>query len=501
MSSRRTRRFERGFLPERGSRAVGAWLEVRAEAEERSPEKAPARVDLFRMGAPSPQPTRVAIGHAGQDGARLQRARLAGAALGAAFAVACSEAPSAPGQPASGVDYHGAVRPLIERSCNGCHGDGGLAPLRFTTYAEVHPLRHAILASVESGRMPPWPPAADCAEYVGDRSLAPAELELLAAWVEAGGPEGDPGAYEAPPLPKGLTAVDRTLTMAEPYVASAVDADDYRCFLLDWPETQAQYVTGFAIEPGDRQSVHHAIAFVAGPEAAVEARALDDAAPGAGYPCYGGPTVAADWLAVWTPGTAGADYPAGTGIRVEPGSTVILQLHYSSLAGPPGPDQTSLLLSLADDVERPAWIQPWFDLAWMAEGAMLIPAGEPDVAFSSSFDPTLFVSQGEPIVVHAAGIHMHALGKSGSLAVARADGGQECMLEIPAWDFAWQGAYAFSEPKTLRPGDRIEQACRFDNSPSHQLVQNGKLLPPVDVDWGEGTRDEMCLAAFYMTLE
>lgn len=428
------------------------------------------------------------------------RAHLACCAMTASIGIGCSDEP-AEVDPEPAVTYHADIRPLVERRCGSCHGEEGLAPLRLTTYAEVHALRSAALASVLDGRMPPWPPADGCSEYLGDRSLDPDEIEILTAWAEGEAAEGDPADYVAPPPPLGLSEVDRRLTMPAPYTAKHTDADDYRCFLLDWPEEQPVYVTGFSIEPGDLQSVHHAIAFVADADAAVEARSLDDGAPGEGYPCYGGPTVAADWLGVWTPGTAGSDFPAGTGIRIEPGSTVILQLHYSSLQGPPKPDQTSVLVDVEPEVEREAWIQPWFDLAWMAEGAMLIPAGEPDAVFSSSFDPTLFVSQGKPIVIHAAGIHMHALGSKGSLSVTRADGTKECLLDLPEWDFSWQGAYGFVEPKVVRPGDRIEQACHFDNTAEHQLAHDGMLLPPTDVDWGEGTRDEMCLAAFYLTLE
>ena len=95
---------------------------------------------------------------------------------------------------------------------------------------------------------------------------------------------------------------------------------------------------------------------------------------------------------------------------------------------------------------------------------------------------------------------MHALGKSGTVHVERADGTRECVLSIPEWEFHWQGAYGLAEPITLHPGDRIIQSCTFDNSASNQIYSGGQLLPAVDVDWGEGTRDEMCMAAFYATL-
>ena len=87
----------------------------------------------------------------------------------------------------------------------------------------------------------------------------------------------------------------------------------------------------------------------------------------------------------------------------------------------------------------------------------------------------------------------------GVLPLGRSDGSSECLLDIPQWDFGWQGSYGFIEPKTLEPGDQIYMECRFDNGVDDQLRVDGALLPPRDVDWGEGVRDEMCLAGFYLS--
>ena len=46
----------------------------------------------------------------------------------------------------------------------------------------------------------------------------------------------------------GLTRVDRTLEMPGPYTVQ-LSPDEYRCFVLDWPETQDKYVVGFSSNP------------------------------------------------------------------------------------------------------------------------------------------------------------------------------------------------------------------------------------------------------------
>jgi hypothetical protein len=94
---------------------------------------------------------------------------------------------------------------------------------------------------------------------------------------------------------------------------------------------------------------------------------------------------------------------------------------------------------------------------------------------------------------------MHTLGKTMRSEIWRADGQTACMLDIHDWDFSWQGSYLFEDPVRFEPGDELWMGCTWDNSPENQAVVNGMMQTPVDVSWGEGTRDEMCLGGFYVT--
>ena len=40
--------------------------------------------------------------------------------------------------------------------------------------------------------------------------------------------------------------------------------------------------------------------------------------------------------------------------------------------------------------------------------------------------------------------------------------------------------------------------CHWDNTAENQPLVGGERLPPEDVFWGEGTRDEMCLGIVLM---
>ena len=73
----------------------------------------------------------------------------------------------------------------------------------------------------------------------------------------AGTPLG--GVLNLGPYPWGGDTT--TLSMATSYTPSKIP-DDYRCFLLPWPEefTADKYVTGFSVTPGNAKIVHHVIA-------------------------------------------------------------------------------------------------------------------------------------------------------------------------------------------------------------------------------------------------
>lgn len=57
---------------------------------------------------------------------------------------------------------------------------------------------------------------------------------------------------------------------------------------------------------------------------------------------------------------------------------------------------------------------------------------------------------------------MHDLGKTARLSVQRAGGDEACLLEIPAWDFHWQGSYGMREPVRLEPGDKLRVECTWN---------------------------------------
>src|SRR5262249_28789632 len=160
------------------------------------------------------------------------------------------------------------------------------------------------------------------------------QIDLFKAWVEGGRAMGD-AANPGPPLVvehTQMSRVDVTLPMPVAYTPQTTPdyPDEYRCFVVPWTGTTSQFVTGFRAVPGNPKVVHHVIAFYAAPNQVAEYQQLDDNEAGPGYTCFGGSGGPSRvWLGAWAPGSQGSDMPPGTGLQVEPGSAIILQVHYN----------------------------------------------------------------------------------------------------------------------------------------------------------------------------
>jgi hypothetical protein len=109
------------------------------------------------------------------------------------------------------------------------------------------------------------------------------------------------------------------------------------------------------------------------------------------------------------------------------------------------------------------------------------------------------LSASSQITVWSAALHQHLLGTHSTISVTHADGSTECYLDIPHWDFHWQGSYGFAQPKTLKPGDQLGITCHWNNSVGNQPYVGGVQRAPNDVNWGESTLDEMCIGFLFVT--
>ncbi len=393
---------------------------------------------------------------------------------------------------AAGVTWHGDVRALVETRCASCHVAGGAAPFALESWAQVQPLAPMVVAAVEARRMPPWPMDPSCRPVEHARHLTEAQIATFVGWREAGFPEGDPADYVAPevPTPVAMGAPQVSTQPEEAYAPSRLVPDDYRCLTLPHAFEQDTYLVAHDIAPDQKAIVHHVIVYEVPESGLAKLEALDAAEAGPGYTCYGGPKTESVFVAGWVPGAQPVRYPEGAALRVRAGSRLVMQVHYNVLglaAGDPTP---------ADRTRFEAWALPaearpsrLVHVIGFADGGISIPAGDPASEHVKTFDVPL------PATIIGTAPHMHQLGAAIQMTLTRPDGAEECLTDVPAWDFNWQQFYQFPPEAWVEAHlfDQLTLRCVFDNSAENQPVVNGEQLAPRDVTWGEGTLDEMCL--------
>lgn len=409
--------------------------------------------------------------------------------------------------------YHGDVRKIIDERCANCHTPGEIAPFSLNDYQSVYAVRAAIAHQVEVGAMPPWPPTRHYMPLKNSRALDEQERAVLMSWLQGGAPEGNPNDYVAEGSEPPAIDYNLTVTLNEPYTPTEIP-DEYRCLVMDWPLEETVYVDAVAMVPDAREEVHHVIAVVVDPEKLGPILEADGADGKPGFPCWGAPSpegnlVPPRTLTVWAPGMTAGYLPEGTGVRIDPGSKIVMQMHYNTSNTDPVPDQSSINIHYVESVEREAVTLFFLNVDWYGAGGMPIPADDPHVThqhtghfgFLMGFSDagSVGVSEDEPFAIHSTFMHQHVLGKSTSIELLREDGTELMLVDIRDWDFDWQDEYVFEEEVIMYPEDRLRLTCTWDNSAPKQQFVDGKQLEPRYVEFGEGTYDEMCVNYFYVT--
>ncbi len=404
--------------------------------------------------------------------------------------------------PYEGPTYWKDIAPIVQGKCESCHTTGGIAPFTFENYEVIKAMAPAIRQSVQTRTMPPWPPAEGCGTFEHPKSLDAEQIALISAWAgNAENPQAEGNRADAPPpLEKknpsdlGLGAPSFVVDMPA-YQPTTSENDDYHCFITDPKLTKTEDVIASLVTPGNPKIVHHVILFEVKKASVAQVKKLDDDEAGPGYTCFTGVGFINQnirWIASWAPGGEGGRVPEDTGLRLDPGSVLVMQVHYNLLNGRGEEDQTKIDLYYSPTpVKKPALIYPFADPL-----KLHIPAGMKE----SVNEVTEQLGQGWPTAtIYGAAGHMHLLGTKFSMEIERADGTKECLLDIPKWDFHWQGMYMYEKPTTIGPGDKLRMKCTYDNSRQNQPYVNGARQTPRDVIWGEGTLDEMCLGLLYTT--
>ena len=266
-----------------------------------------------------------------------------------------------------------------------------------------------------------------------------------------------------------------------------------------------RYITGFDIVPGAPHNVHHVNVFMNPPTTgsnAVDWLGIDGEDPLAGYDCSRERVITSFLVGAWAPGATGMLYPQGTGQLVEPGSVIVMEVHYA--IGDGVPDLSSLVLQTAPSVERRGLGVGFWKFDDWENGGMTIPAGADDVTHTVDIDPGLILAAVAPwlsersLEISVAALHMHQLGKRGELTVL-SPVGDTCMVKVENWDFRWQFDYEMTTPTPFFVGeDKLHLSCTWDNTDANQRFVDGVQQPARNRNWGGRAQDEMCIGFLFL---
>jgi len=378
------------------------------------------------------------------------------------------------------VTFNRQIAPLIYGNCAPCHRPGEAAPFSLLSYRDVRSHANQIADVTKSRFMPPWLPEYGYGDFLDERRLSEAQIQLIQQWVKQGAPEGS---AKAPPPPHfgnewQLGTPDLVLRAAQPYQLPSGGAEVFWNFILPVPITTTRWVRAIEVRPGNPRVFHHANVILDRSQSSRR----HEAAPGAGFP---GMDLSVEeetfdpdgHFLSWKPGSEPVVEPEGMAWRAEPGMDLILNVHLR----PTGKAENINPMIGLYFTDKPQSKFPML-LQLEHDGSIDIPPGEKDFTVTDEFRC--------PMDLHVLAVypHAHYLGKLMEGYATLPDGKRQWLVRIPDWDLSWQGVYRLKAPLTLPRGTLISMRYQYDNSTANPRNPHN---PPQRVKAGNQAMDEM----------
>jgi hypothetical protein len=386
----------------------------------------------------------------------------------------------------AGVTFNKDVLPVLQKNCQTCHRPGEIGPMALLTYEGTRPWAKSIKAAVLSRKMPPWFADPQYGHFANDRSLSQADINTLAAWADAGAPEGNPKDRPAPvPWMEGwnIPTPDLVVEMPSEIEVPAKGTVEYTYMIVPTGFTEDKWVQEIEVRPGNRAVVHHANVYIrrAGSEwlrkYPVGVPFVPDEQK---FSSTAGAPLLDENVAGFTPGKQTVVLNSKQAKLIPAGSDIVFQMHYTA-NGAAGRDRSKVgfVFAKAAPEERVARISA-------VNTTFAIPAGASDYrveAATKLASDTVLVSL-KP--------HMHLRGKWMEFRAVYPTGEKEILLRVPHYDFNWQTEFVLDQPKVLPKGTRLEVSAGFDNSPNNRFNPD----PTQEVKWGDQSWEEMMIGYF-----
>lgn len=398
--------------------------------------------------------------------------------------------------------YAEDVAPILFRNCASCHRPGGIGSFSVLDYDSVKPKLGKMKVMVRTGRMPPWQAVGERGVFRNDRRLSDDEKDVIMRWLDSGAKPGD--MTRLPPRPRfadgwEIGTPDLVVSMPEEFTVPASGEVEYMYFEAPTNLTEEKWVQAIEIMPGSRDVVHHVLVYARAPAPPAAQQAATPPSQAAApatrpqplflrNPAYAiqtepprrdsthpPPRNRGALIGSTAPGTNVVSFPAGTALRLRPGTILTFQMHYTA-HGHETRDRTAVGFRFAPEMPKEEIFAGAF-----TNGSFTIPAGARDVAVPSEITPT------EPVKIWGLLPHTHLRGARWRYALERPDGTSEVVLDVPRYDFNWQTYYLFEKPLEIPAGVKLTSMAWYDNSASNKDNPD----PTKDVKWGDQTWEEM----------
>ena len=428
----------------------------------------------------------------------------AGIAIGVAI-LARSPATGA-AQPAPAPTFNQQVAPILFARCASCHRPGDIGPMSLLSYEAARPWATPIKARVTAREMPPWPADPRYGQFRNAHVLTDTEIAVLAAWADAGAPQGD-GVPPAPPafLDGWTSQMDRPPDMViEAPVRVDVPPTGIVPEFTVWaklPFGKERFVEAIELRPLDRSVVHHASVFRARlPRGVSIGRA--EAWPGG--PVLDGIPVMRDGsparlpsnsvgqpLVFYVPSGGFLRFPKGAGKRI-PGNehlkwTFHLMPHGHAAQGSA---RVGLWFS-RDRVENEIVTWTVTDTVFVNGKEVPRDAGGPRMPNiaprDANYTVTGLMRVTRPLTLYALWPHMHNRGRDITFVLDAGGGREQVLLSVPRYRFAWQFTYELATPLRIAAGSTIKAIAHYDNSARNPE----NPAPDQEVTWGPQAFNEM----------
>ena len=370
--------------------------------------------------------------------------------------------------------YEKEIGPIIAQNCAACHREGGIAPFALDSHTMVMGWSQMIREVLMTKRMPPGQIDSHIGDFINDMVLADEDAQKIVHWIEAGSPKDG----STDPLTE-LVWPETEWAFGEPdYIVEipeqsipATGVLDYYNVMVELDLEEDRWVRASQYIPGDHTVLHHTLHSLIAPG---ETR---------GGSLLGGEPDRPD-IAPYIPGQAPRMEPPNTGGLLKAGTRIAMQMHYTT-TGKESVDASRIGLwfypkGFVPEERMSGQCACHFTPTWVN-----IPPLDPDYEMTQSFtiekDAKLF----------AFTPHMHFRGKRMRFYAEYPDGTSEELINIANYNYNWQLAYTYREPKSVPAGTIITATGAFDNSEQNKMNPDANRSVP----WGLQSRDEMFFGA------